>query len=49
MWKLQKCNAPFQLYGILVNEESGFIKDSSTNTDTEELLWKTLGSHKDDY
>jgi hypothetical protein len=39
----------FNSNGIFVNEESGFRKDSSTNADTEELLWKTLGSHKGDY
>jgi hypothetical protein len=33
---------------IFVNKESGFRKDSSTNIDTEELLWKTMGSHKGD-
>jgi hypothetical protein len=39
----------FNSNGIFVNEESGFRKDSSANTDTVELLRKTLGSHKGDH
>jgi len=39
----------FNSNGIFVNEESGFRKDSSTYTDSVELLWKTLGSHKGDH
>jgi hypothetical protein len=39
----------FSPTGIFVNEESGFRKDSSTNTNKEELLQKTLGSRRCDY